>query len=86
MAGEPFHKTGIAVRAGMLTPGIRIDDIVIDLGDGENSFCVSFFDNHSCFHVLNHRKVATGLLGHYPDWSFTSKWIEVYLGTTVRVC
>jgi hypothetical protein len=32
------------------------------------------------------RMVTTGLLGHYPNWSFTSKLIETYLGTPGRVC
>jgi hypothetical protein len=38
MLAEPFHKTGIAVAAGMLATYIRIDDIVMNLGYGENGF------------------------------------------------
>jgi hypothetical protein len=35
---------------------------------------------------LYNKQVTTRLLGHYLDWSCTSKWIEVYLGTPdVRV-
>jgi hypothetical protein len=47
MLAEPFHKTGIAVAAGMLTSHIRINDIAINFGYGEDRFGVNFLYVHA---------------------------------------
>jgi hypothetical protein len=38
MSAESFNKTGITVITSVLASYIRIDNIVINLGCGENSF------------------------------------------------
>jgi len=46
MTSEPFHETGITIGTGVLATHVGVDDIVIDLGLGEDGLGEFFFNEH----------------------------------------
>jgi hypothetical protein len=39
VTGKPPHERSIAVPAGVATPYVRINGIILDLGFGKDGFC-----------------------------------------------
>jgi len=52
--GEPLHEPGVAVRAGVLAPGVGVDDPGVDLRLREDALCLDFADDRDLFFCCGH--------------------------------